>query len=129
MQQPDPAIGLVIRRARERRHMTQQQLADAVGVSLRTVSNWELGRHVPKNRIGALEEVLGVALDGEPAQAAADLTPTDEWEAGVLADPHLDGDTKRILIERSRDARAAYAAARRERRQAEDRSDPGRKAV
>lgn len=115
--QPDPAIGLAIRRARERQRMTQQQLADAAGVSLRTVSNWELGHHVPRNRTGALEEILGISLGGEPA-ALADVVPEDEWEARVLADPDLPDKIRRQLIADSRAARAAYAAARQARRQA-----------
>lgn len=50
-----------IRTARERRRMTQQELADELGVSLRTVSNWERGDSIPRNRAGAIEEFLGIA--------------------------------------------------------------------
>lgn len=50
-----------IRTARERRRMTQQELADELGVSLRTVSNWERGESIPRNRAGAIEEFLGIA--------------------------------------------------------------------
>ena len=40
--------------------MTQQQLADELGVSLRTVGSWERGESVPRNRLGALAEALGL---------------------------------------------------------------------
>lgn len=52
-------IGAEIRRARELAHLTQQELGARVGVSLRTVGNWERGETVPLNRAAALEEVLG----------------------------------------------------------------------
>lgn len=38
--------------------MTQSDLADALGVSLRTVGNWERGETVPRNRMAPLAEVL-----------------------------------------------------------------------
>lgn len=54
------ANGNEIKEARERKRMTQQELADAVGVSLRTVGNWEQGASVPRNSMGRLAEVLGL---------------------------------------------------------------------
>lgn len=113
--QPEPALGLAIRRARERKRWTQKQLAEAVGASARSVGNWELGHRVPRNRLGALEDVLGIRLGDEPA--AAELVPSDDWEASVLTDPDLPADLKYQLIQDSRAARAAYDAARRARRQ------------
>jgi DNA-binding transcriptional regulator YiaG len=49
-----------IKSGRERQHMTQQELADELGVSLRTVGSWERGESVPRNRAAALAEVLGM---------------------------------------------------------------------
>jgi DNA-binding transcriptional regulator YiaG len=49
-----------IKAGRERLHMTQQQLADEVGVSLRTVGSWERGETIPRNRLGALAEALNL---------------------------------------------------------------------
>lgn len=46
--------GRAIKDARERRHLTQQQLADILGVDRKTVDNWEHGRTSPRNRMGAL---------------------------------------------------------------------------
>jgi transcriptional regulator with XRE-family HTH domain len=51
-----------IREGRERRHMTQQQLADEVGVSRRTVTSWERGQSVPRNRMAPLVELLGLSV-------------------------------------------------------------------
>ena len=61
-------LGVRIRRARERLNMSQQQVADAVSRSVRAVGSWERGEAVPKNAIGALEQVLHTDLtsDKEP---------------------------------------------------------------
>jgi transcriptional regulator with XRE-family HTH domain len=48
------SLGRAIRGARERRHLTQQQLADIVGVDRKTVDNWENERTTPRNRMAAL---------------------------------------------------------------------------
>ena len=66
--------GTEIRAARERAGMTQGQLAHAVGVSLRTVGNWERGDTVPMNRASAVEAALAQWLnpeEGGPRLAAA----------------------------------------------------------
>jgi len=62
----EPRIGTRIRRARERRRWTQQKLADALGVSVRTVNDWENDRAYPRSSIGALDSVLGISLSDEP---------------------------------------------------------------
>lgn len=61
-----PTLGMRIRRARERARLSQEGLAAAVGVSVRAVGDWENDRRLPRNRIGALEDVLGVDLTGPP---------------------------------------------------------------
>lgn len=106
----DPALGLTIRRARERRHLTQQELAQIIGVGTRSVSNWENGHHVPKNRLGALAEILGISFDGAPEPDV--LAPRDPWEQAVLADADLPEHLRHQLILDSRAARSAYDAAR-----------------
>lgn len=57
-----PLIGTKIRQARERLHWLQRDLAAAVGVDVKTVSNWEHDRAYPRNRIGALEKALGITI-------------------------------------------------------------------
>lgn len=102
-----PRIGTMIRRARERKRMSQKELAAELGVSRSAVNAWENDRAWPQNSIGALEDILGIAIDSTSA-VADELAPTDEWEAGVLSDPDLPDDLKRALISDSRAARAAY---------------------
>ena len=51
-----------IRKLRERRGLTQQELADRCGVTHRTVQNWEGGRHIPDSTLIILE-LLGITED------------------------------------------------------------------
>lgn len=99
----DIRIGTAIKRARERRRWTQRQLADALGVDIKTVDNWENGRTRPRNRIGALEEVLGVSLDGDAAPPE-ELVPGNDWEAWVLAHPDIPDQIRRDIVLRNRAA-------------------------
>lgn len=49
---------------REKRGMTQQQLADAIGVVRSAVANWESGLSTPKvQQLPALSDVLGCSID------------------------------------------------------------------
>lgn len=78
-----PPIGLEIKRARERLRMTQAELGEAVGVSQKTIDNWEHDRRYPKSSIGALEQVLGISFrSASPARrTAADLTDEERAQA------------------------------------------------
>lgn len=60
---PSNRIGTKIRRARERKRMSQAELADALSVSRSAVNAWENDRAYPQSSIGALEEILGIRLD------------------------------------------------------------------
>ncbi len=52
--------GSRIKAARERKRLTQQEFADELGVSMRTVGSWERGESVPRNRYGAIIDLLGL---------------------------------------------------------------------
>lgn len=55
--------GAMIKRLRESRRMTQQQLAENIGVSDKTVSKWETGRGYPDiSLIEPLSDALGVSV-------------------------------------------------------------------
>lgn len=106
-------IGTMLRRARERKRLSQKELAEKLGVSRSAVNAWENDRAWPQNSIGALEDVLGISLDGTPA-APAELTPENEWEAAVLSDADLPPDVRRALVLDWRAGRdEAWAEARR----------------
>lgn len=61
---PITAMGRRIRRARLRAGISQQEVADAIGVGVTSVSRWEVGTRVPSAvRLAKLARVLGVSVD------------------------------------------------------------------
>ena len=66
-----------IRRQREERHLSQEELAEAVGVSRQAVSKWESGAAQPT---GANRRALLRALDLRDEEAAP-LPPRRAWRA------------------------------------------------
>lgn len=95
------ALGTTIKRARERRRWTQQQLADAVGVSQKTVDNWENNRTLPKSSLGAIESILGVNL----SNGSGVVTFATSDEALIWSLDRFSEDERRALIRALREAR------------------------
>ena len=57
-------IGKRIREARLRRKLSQEKLAEKLGVSFQAVSSWETGRFVPDaDHLPALAKALDISLD------------------------------------------------------------------
>lgn len=54
--------GVKIQRARQRKRLTQQEMADALGVERSTVATWESGEHFPRRYAGAIEELLDITI-------------------------------------------------------------------
>lgn len=71
--------GEQIRTARERAGLTQSELGQLVGVSMRTVGNWERGESVPRNRESVIRSVLAGQLPGSE-QAAQPLQRVSDAE-------------------------------------------------
>lgn len=71
--------GTEIRRARERAGLTQEELAEKVGVSLRTVGNWERGTSVPRAKEGIIRAVLSDHIKS-PDRDAPSLTSASDAE-------------------------------------------------
>lgn len=74
-----PKIGKTIKRARERKRMSQAEAAAALGVSRSALNAWENDRAYPRSSIGAIEELYGISLDGEPE-------PEPELPPSLMAD-------------------------------------------
>ena len=69
-------LGERIKRLREARRLRglpwkQEEIAAALGVSTRTLGRWENEGTVPRSALGALEELYGVKLTGQPDETAA----------------------------------------------------------
>lgn len=101
-------LGDRIRTARQRARLTQQQLADRVGVGRRTIDNWENNRTQPQNLV-ALEEALGPLADTPadppgPTEAVTIDTPFGEVVEEIYEDLQADTedwtDTERAEAER-----------------------------
>jgi transcriptional regulator with XRE-family HTH domain len=71
-----------IKEARERRQLTQQELADELGVSLRTVGSWERGESVPRSRMGAIRDVLRLEGPSDNRQELGRLIREELSESG-----------------------------------------------
>lgn len=84
----NPPIGLTIKRARERLRMTQAQLGERIGVSQKTIDNWEHDRRYPRSSIGALEDVLGISLDA----------PADDTGSANVVELRPDRDAVREIV-------------------------------
>ena len=73
-----------IRTARERARLKQSDLAELLGVTERTVSNWENGKHLPARRETQLIEILQIDLAGPPEKVTL-LGASDEQLINELA--------------------------------------------
>lgn len=78
--------------------MTQQELADAVGVSLRSISAWERGESVPRSKMPVVMDILGpFMVSSDKRQAVANrlgqLCRQRREEIG-LSRPRLAAETK-----------------------------------
>ena len=65
------STGILIQRARQRKRMTQAQMARLLGVTRETVSGWERGTAFPARNAGAIEELLGITIPPAPEPASA----------------------------------------------------------
>lgn len=99
----ESSLGTRIKRARERRRWTQQELADRLGVDRKTVDNWENGRTTPRSSLGALEEVLGNLTDGDD-EATPYPDPADPVEVALWGLTRFSERDRRVFIDAVRKA-------------------------
>lgn len=64
-------IGLLIQRARTRKRLTQEELAELLGVSRRSIIGWEKGTTLPQQFTGAIEEALSIKIPPFDVKASA----------------------------------------------------------
>lgn len=79
--------------------MSQQELADAVGVHVSAVVAWENGKHKPNRYMGKIEEVLGVTI-GEPQDLPGLVAANygDEAVRVIWSREHISRDARLGLI-------------------------------
>ena len=67
---PKESPGRIIAKARQRRRISQAQLAEALGVSPSTVANWERGSAYPLRKRALVEDYLHIVIP-DPDKAAS----------------------------------------------------------
>lgn len=92
-----PSLGTRIRLARGSKRLTQEQLAVAVGASVRAVGDWENDRTAPRN-LGVLVDVLGEQILGTETEVY-----TDPDEAAIWALTAFSPEERRHMIGELRD--------------------------
>lgn len=83
------ATGKFITQKRREKNLTQEQLAEKLGVSNKTISKWETGKCMPdyaivKNLCEELEITLAELMDGEDAGEKSVRTYDDEQIIDLL---------------------------------------------
>ena len=83
------ATGTFIAQKRKEKNLTQEQLAEKLGVSNKTISKWETGKCMPdysvvKNLCEELGITIAELMDGEAAQVRSVRTYDDEQIMDLL---------------------------------------------
>ena len=83
------AIGKFIAQKRKEKNLTQEQLAEKLGVSNKTISKWENGKCMPdysvvKNLCEALQITVAELIDGECAEVRSVRAYDDEQIMDLL---------------------------------------------
>ena len=90
-----------VKALREKLQMTQQELADNCGVTVRTVQNWEDGRKIPV----AMMKLLKNIEDSHEIISSFNQDKSVNVESGNGNTIHINADTERIFahLERQQD--------------------------
>lgn len=98
-------IGKFIARLRKSKNMTQQQLADKIGVSFKTISKWENGRGMPdlstlKPLSDELEITINELLNGEEIKKEEYLNKLEENMIATIdySDKKINDNEKKLGI-------------------------------
>jgi tetratricopeptide (TPR) repeat protein/DNA-binding XRE family transcriptional regulator len=70
------SFGVVLRTFRKRRHLTQQQLAEVIGVHRSTLINWEQGDFLPGSKTLVLELARHLKLDDQETRQLLEASLT-----------------------------------------------------
>lgn len=91
MNQANNVIGNNIGRLRKQRSMTQEQLANGLGVSYQAVSKWENGQTCPDiNHIPLLADIFGITIDEIFGRSVQSI----DLRRGLVLEYLFDGDVR-----------------------------------
>ena len=88
------SFGELLKTSRKRRCLTQQQLAQRLGVHPNTISSWELGTYLPATRGFVLELAHHLALDAPATRQLLDASltaPFPHWQMPFARNPFFTG--------------------------------------
>src|SRR6266568_1461371 len=88
------SFGALLKVFRTRRHLTQQQLAAAVGVHRNAIGRWEQGDFLPEQKSIVLELAKHLRLDGQEVRQLLDASftaPTPLWSVPLPRNPFFSG--------------------------------------
>lgn len=77
--------------------MTQQDLAEAVGVSLRSVGNWERGQTIPKSKLTLVQSVLRTRFVAM-AEGLYEIQPLEPPAVPGLQGVETSGEEGRVVL-------------------------------
>lgn len=91
---PSDPFGALLKVFRKRRHLTQQQLAEAIGLHRNTIGRWEEGSFLPESKTLVLELAPHLGLDEHEASQlleASLLAPAPVWSVPSPRNPFFTG--------------------------------------
>lgn len=90
-------VGAIIKKARLEKGLTQEELAEKVGVKKSAVAKWENGRvsEIKRSNLKNLSDVLGL----NPNQLLGDIESDPVGVAHELADVYLDSNLRLMIAE------------------------------
>jgi tetratricopeptide (TPR) repeat protein/transcriptional regulator with XRE-family HTH domain len=89
-----PSFGSVLKAFRTRRHLTQQQLAAALGMHRHAVVRWELGDFLPASKTVVLDIARQLRLDEPETRALLEASLTalsPHWSVPLPRNPYFTG--------------------------------------
>jgi tetratricopeptide (TPR) repeat protein len=96
----DASFGTLVKTSRLRRHRTQQQLADALGVHRSTVFRWEQGTYLPESKAQVLELARVLSLDDRETRQlleASLVALSPYWSVPLPRNPYFTG--REVILE------------------------------